>query len=217
MPEYGKLKVTELKEELGKRGLPRVGLKAELVKRLVEADAQSENARNATDGAHEPDVGKEEESKNGVTVSHASEAAKPAINGTQTQDTKEPSITDPVAVITGGEITAASTEAKVETSANQAPSQKSHQDPFKPVQDPSETDADSTVLPGNLTQPGTAQTSESTQLPVSQSATSARSPHNIYTRLYHHRRDNRRLEEKKEEEPEPTTFLCSSQREKGQS
>ena len=42
MAEYDKLTVVKLREELVKRGLPKSGLKAALVQRLVEADAQSE-------------------------------------------------------------------------------------------------------------------------------------------------------------------------------
>ncbi|KAG7009400.1 hypothetical protein G7Y79_00002g005150 [Physcia stellaris] len=42
MADYDKLTVVKLREELVKRGLPKTGLKAALVQRLVEADAQSE-------------------------------------------------------------------------------------------------------------------------------------------------------------------------------
>ncbi|KAL9077518.1 MAG: hypothetical protein Q9161_000364 [Pseudevernia consocians] len=42
MPEYDKLTVVKLRDELIARGLPKTGLKAALVQRLVEADAQSE-------------------------------------------------------------------------------------------------------------------------------------------------------------------------------
>ena len=42
MSEYDKLTVVKLREELVKRGLPKTGLKAVLVQRLLEADAQSE-------------------------------------------------------------------------------------------------------------------------------------------------------------------------------
>lgn len=41
MTEYDKLTVVKLREELVKRGLPKTGLKAALVQRLVEADAQA--------------------------------------------------------------------------------------------------------------------------------------------------------------------------------
>ena len=44
MTEYEKLTVVKLREELVKRGLPKTGLKAALVQRLVEADAQSQRA-----------------------------------------------------------------------------------------------------------------------------------------------------------------------------
>jgi len=44
MTDYEKLTVVKLREELVKRGLPKSGLKAALVQRLVEADAQSGQA-----------------------------------------------------------------------------------------------------------------------------------------------------------------------------
>ena len=42
MTEYDKFTVVKLREELVKRGLPKTGLKAALIQRLVEADTQSE-------------------------------------------------------------------------------------------------------------------------------------------------------------------------------
>ncbi|KAL9007760.1 MAG: hypothetical protein Q9173_007039 [Seirophora scorigena] len=42
MTDYDKLTVVKLREELTKRDLPKTGLKAALIQRLVEADAQSE-------------------------------------------------------------------------------------------------------------------------------------------------------------------------------
>lgn len=42
MADYDKLTVVKLREELVKRGLPKTGLKAALVQRLVDADAQSD-------------------------------------------------------------------------------------------------------------------------------------------------------------------------------
>lgn len=50
MPDYNKLTVVKLREELVRRGLPKTGLKPVLVNRLLEADAQIE-IQNAT-----PDV-----------------------------------------------------------------------------------------------------------------------------------------------------------------
>lgn len=44
MPDYEKLTVVKLRDELVARGLPKTGLKAALVQRLIEADGQSEKA-----------------------------------------------------------------------------------------------------------------------------------------------------------------------------
>lgn len=49
MPDYNKLTVVKLREELVKRGLPKTGLKSVLVDRLREADAQTENQDKASD------------------------------------------------------------------------------------------------------------------------------------------------------------------------
>ena len=49
MSEYDKLTVVKLREELVKRGLPKTGLKAVLVQRLVEADAQPEQQTPASE------------------------------------------------------------------------------------------------------------------------------------------------------------------------
>ncbi|KAL8792993.1 MAG: hypothetical protein Q9195_004397 [Heterodermia aff. obscurata] len=49
MTEYDKLTVVKLREELVNRGLPKTGLKAALIQRLVEADAQSEQQTPAAE------------------------------------------------------------------------------------------------------------------------------------------------------------------------
>ncbi|KAL8694111.1 MAG: hypothetical protein Q9218_001164 [Villophora microphyllina] len=48
MPEYEKLTVAKLREELVKRGLPKTGLKAVLIQRLVKADEQATQAEPET-------------------------------------------------------------------------------------------------------------------------------------------------------------------------
>lgn len=55
MVDYNKLKVTELKEELKKRGLPLTGLKAALVTRLTEADANAQQIQTP-EGPPQPPV-----------------------------------------------------------------------------------------------------------------------------------------------------------------
>lgn len=57
MPDYSKLTVVKLREELSKRGLPKTGLKPFLVQRLSEADAQSQEVGSTKDAeAVEPSV-----------------------------------------------------------------------------------------------------------------------------------------------------------------
>ena len=48
MPDYDKLTVIKLRDELVARGLPKTGLKAALVQRLIEADAQPEKSNSPT-------------------------------------------------------------------------------------------------------------------------------------------------------------------------
>ncbi len=55
MPDYEKLTVVKLRDELVARGLPKTGLKAALVQRLIEADAQSEKAESAANKPSEED------------------------------------------------------------------------------------------------------------------------------------------------------------------
>lgn len=57
MPDYSKLTVVKLREELSKRGLPKTGLKPILVQRLSEADTQSQEVGSTKDAeAVEPSV-----------------------------------------------------------------------------------------------------------------------------------------------------------------
>lgn len=58
MPDYEKLTVIKLREDLVARGLPKAGLKAALVQRLIEADAQSETLAPA---ASERSVGNQDD------------------------------------------------------------------------------------------------------------------------------------------------------------
>ena len=49
MPDYNKLTVVKLREELVSRGLPKSGLKPVLVSRLIESDAQTQQVNSTTD------------------------------------------------------------------------------------------------------------------------------------------------------------------------
>ena len=70
MPDYNKLTVVKLREELVRRGLPKTGLKPVLVSRLLEADAQTE-IHNATPDDPISDVPiAKEESQTQVEPSH---------------------------------------------------------------------------------------------------------------------------------------------------
>ena len=53
MPDYEKLTVVKLRDELTARGLPKTGLKAALVQRLIEADARSENTESIANNLSE--------------------------------------------------------------------------------------------------------------------------------------------------------------------
>ena len=55
MPDYEKLTVVKLRDELVLRGLPKTGLKAALIQRLHEADAQAEKTESAPVGSSKID------------------------------------------------------------------------------------------------------------------------------------------------------------------
>lgn len=61
MTEYEKLTVVKLREELVKRGLAKTGLKASLIQRLVESDAQSEQATSVAPADADSEHGVTEE------------------------------------------------------------------------------------------------------------------------------------------------------------
>ncbi|KAK4695378.1 hypothetical protein P7C71_g2365, partial [Lecanoromycetidae sp. Uapishka_2] len=70
MPEYEKLTVIKLREELVKRGLPKTGLKSALVQRLVDSDATS-GAATSTPSVTAVGQQPEEESNNGLITNDA--------------------------------------------------------------------------------------------------------------------------------------------------
>ena len=73
MPDYEKLTVVKLRDELVARGLPRTGLKAALVHRLIKADEQSEGAESA---AIEPSNRSQEDESGTVAASRVPQALR---------------------------------------------------------------------------------------------------------------------------------------------
>lgn len=79
MPDYEKLTVVKLRDELVTRGLPKTGLKATLVQRLIEADEQSEKAKSILNETSE-NV-QEDESVTNAVLSGGQELRQPGENG----------------------------------------------------------------------------------------------------------------------------------------
>lgn len=79
MPDYEKLTVVKLRDELVARGLPKTGLKATLVQRLIEADEQSEKA-NLVLNEHSEN-GQEDESVTNAVLLGRQELREPGNNG----------------------------------------------------------------------------------------------------------------------------------------
>ena len=85
MPDYEKLTVIKLRDELVARGLSKAGLKAALVQRLIEADAQSEKTDPAANQSLERIQDDESVTKAATWVHQASrkpEGKSPAADGT---------------------------------------------------------------------------------------------------------------------------------------
>lgn len=101
MPDYSKLTVVKLREELTKRGLPKNGLKPILVQRLSEADAQSQEVGSTKDAeAVEPSVLRSK--KAAVDEPPPSEGVgdgEAHTNGSDSSEERQRSKTEPVASI----------------------------------------------------------------------------------------------------------------------
>ncbi len=113
MTDYDKLTVVKLREELVKRGLPKSGLKAVLVNRLTEADAQAGHDAQVASHSQEP----EGRTQNDQTEEVETREAPPAVQGQiivkgdgeigsdapQASAAKENDIVDPTAAHRQGE------------------------------------------------------------------------------------------------------------------
>lgn len=161
MSDYGKLKVTELKEELGKRGLPKSGLKADLVDRLVDADAQAKNAEQSATGEEPEDSSGVQEDKTSEGQNSRFASPSPTVKVQKAADE-----TFPVKDASPGRDSRSS-------EAQQNPS-SSDTNPNHAVEVTQSTmidnESESQILPEVLTQPtnmsdGQTPTSNQTQLP----------------------------------------------------
>ena len=79
MPDYEKLTVVKLRDELVARGLPKTGLKATLVQRLSDADAHSEKAKSVLNEHSEH--GQEDEDVTNAVLLQGQAQREPKDNG----------------------------------------------------------------------------------------------------------------------------------------
>ncbi|KAL9596275.1 MAG: hypothetical protein Q9219_005905 [cf. Caloplaca sp. 3 TL-2023] len=97
MSQYEKLTVAKLRDELTKRGLPKTGLKAALIQRLVEADEESghDTPEAADPGDSEPNLPKnndeEPSSPLPAAAKQPTEQSGEAVTGEKQKDTTPPS------------------------------------------------------------------------------------------------------------------------------
>ena len=157
MGDYSKLKVTELKEQLGKRGLPKAGLKAELVARLEEADERDHETANANKEEQSTPLPEHQEEASGITEVSASTQV-PAEVATQVIETSDGGnkVSEPEAP----EAPTANSESHhqvAEADRDDGTPQeltRSEIDVLKESDRTTDSGSGSSILPGNLTQPG---------------------------------------------------------------
>ena len=147
MIEYAKLKVTELKEVLEKRGLPKAGLKAQLVQRLIDADAEEEGQQREQENDASQNESPEQSNDEIATIQGATDhtLASSNLNGDQGRDLS-PKAIGKIAKSKSHPVQDATQEPEMEQIPITGP---------EAIEQPAQIfgeETQSTILPGNLTQ-----------------------------------------------------------------
>ncbi|MDI1492208.1 MAG: hypothetical protein OHK93_003420 [Ramalina farinacea] len=171
MSDYSKLTVAKLKDELDKRKLPKTGLKAALVQRLEEADAQAEPTQTApTSGIEDqpeeaPDTYNDQVQDGSLAVQEDPQPGEP-MGGVAVESDEQ--ATDPLTNQVEAVIAAPTNQVAQEPRPNAEQSQRTAEPPSTgqaTSQAPPST-ATSDILPGNLTQNASRENTFDAHLPT---------------------------------------------------